>query len=274
MIHIDLSKPGSLRSLIYLLGLFPGLFFLSSVAVGNALLAQTAVAHLKTVYPFPPYGLALILMGLALLIGQATILLSWMIDMLLRVLYRILRFLMSKLVQKVVAWKGFVNWFAKFQGNPPKHPLIARLVGKLMAFPIAKSIPDQQTLATWDCLVAATEKLLERRYGIDRLRASGANNGTWDVWCSVLGKPVRPFVESVNLGRIFLACGLAGFLAIAFAPRLKDWWFVILTSIFAFSGLWASFVTFFRTTNPVWRNAIRLQSVLLELQEWSNTEAK
>jgi hypothetical protein len=78
MINVDLSKATSPRFFVYLLALFPGLFFLLSVVVGNPQLAKAAIQQMNGVYPFPPYGLLLILVGSGFVIGDALILFSWL----------------------------------------------------------------------------------------------------------------------------------------------------------------------------------------------------
>lgn len=273
MIHVDLSKTPSLRAFVYLLALFPGMIFLSSVALGNPALAGAAVEQVRKIYPFPPYGLAIVLLGAAFVIGQGFILFCWMLEMLLRALYQVARAGLLKALRRVFCRQQFSQWFAKYQGVPPRTSLSVRVLNKLMALASVGPTTSPEAQAAWSCLVAATEKLMERRYGIEAVRASGSVSGTWDLWCSVLGKPVAPVIESLNVGRTFLGCGVAGFLAISFAPMLHRPYFVALCSIFTLSGLWTAAAYFFRWRDPAWRHSYRLRSVLLELQEWSTSEA-
>jgi hypothetical protein len=114
------------------------------------------------------------------------------------------------------------------------------------------------------CLAAATEKLLERRYGIGKLRATEPNGAEWPVWYSILGNPNKPLIEQRNVARTLLACGVAGFSSIRLAPGLVELYYLLLCALFAFSGLWTAVWFFIQARSPIRADVLRLKSVLLE----------
>jgi hypothetical protein len=268
MIHLDLSKPPSLRLFVYLLALFPGLFFLMSIALGNPPLAKSAIQQVAGIYPFSPYVLALILVGAGFAIGQAASLLAWLIELALIGLYHLPRVAF----RKIFGGTWLYVWFAKFQGMPPKNTFVVRTLGKIIQSARMEPPDTAEARAMRFCLMAATERLLKKRYGIGKLRANGPNGMEWYLWSSVLGNPVKPVIENRNLGRVLLACGVAGFLSIRFAPGLKEPYYLSLCATFALTGLWAALWLNIQFKNPVWRDGTRLRSILLELQEFSRTQ--
>lgn len=270
MISIDLSKAPSLRILLYLLALLPGVFFLSSVAFAAPQLAKVAIENIKGVYPFAPYALFLIFLGMGFVVGQAFIVLSWLTETILFALYRLPR----ASFRNVFGGNALYRWFGKHQGMPPRRDFATRAIGKLIFLARGTQVDSSDAQAMRWCLMAATEKLLERRYGIGKQRASGGNGGEWYIWASNLGKPQKFLVESRNAGRVMLACGLAGFMALFLAPRLVERYYISLCSLFAFSGLWTAGWFFFAQRNPVRRDALQLRSVLLELQDCSPSRPK
>lgn len=271
MINIDLSKVPSLRLLVYLLALIPGLFFLFSVAAGNPQVAKTTIQQINGVYPVPPFGLLLIFVGAGFVIGQALILLSWLIELTLTGIYRTPRAVFRMIFGQLWLYK----WFGRHQKIPPaKSSLGVRTLGKLIFLArVDKPDPPDARAVRW-CLAAATEILLERRYGIDRDRATGPNGGEWQVWSSSLGKPIKSLAEMMNAGRTTLACGVAGFLSLGVAPRLIERFYISLSSIFVFCGLWSAGWFFFQARNQVSLDMLRLRSILLELQDYPPSAPK
>ena len=268
MINIDLSKTPSLRFFVYLLALVPGLFFLVSVALGNPSLAEALIKETGHLYPIPPYAALFLSLGAAFVIGQAFVLSSWMLETALTILIR----LPKAVFRRVFGANWLYRWFGKHQGMPPNRTLFIRALGKLIFFARMTDINPADARAVRACLGAAVEKLLERRYGIDGLRAGGTN-GEWGVWYSVLGKPLKGYRESLNAGRTTLASGLAGFCAIGSASGLQQPYFIAMCSVFTFCGLWTALNNFFVFRKPVNIDVFRLRAVLQELQELS-PEAK
>jgi hypothetical protein len=265
MIHVDLSKVSSLRPLVYMLALFPGLFFLVSVALGNPCLAKAAIQQVEEVNPLPPYALLILLLVSALVIGQAFVLASWILEMLIIFVIR----LPKATFRKIFAANWIGRWLAKHQAAPPgKSPLPVRAVAKLNFLAYSMDADPADARVVRGCLGAAVEKLLERRYGIDAERAGGPD-GEWGVWYSVLGKPIPQLRESLNAARIVLASGLAGFCALGAAPNLVQRYFIAMCSVFTFCGLWTPVYNFLQWRNPVNKEVLTLRCILLELQELS-----
>ncbi len=226
MINVDLSKGLYLRPLLYLLALFPGLFFLLSFALADPWTAKQIVGELSGVFSLPLYALSLILTGAGLVVGEAFILVAWALEMAI-----------SAILKAVTGKPG--------DGQTP------------------------EAKAVWFCVVAATEALLKKSYGINEKLASGPNGGEWQVWASVLGKPITPMVESLNAGRTILATGIAGFVAMMIAPGLAQRYYFSMCSLFVFAGVWTA-IGYFRVSRSVVKmHAIRLKSILLELKEAS-----
>lgn len=264
MINIDLSKTPSLRFLVYLLALIPGLFFLASIALGNPVLGGALTKELAKVYSLPQYAALFLALGSGFVFGQAFVLLSWMIETFLITLVR----LPKAIFRKAFGANWLYRWFGKYQGIPPKRTIPVRILSRLIFSARAMDADPADARVVRACLGAAVEKLLERRYGIERDRAGGPN-GEWGVWYSVLGKlPVR-YHENLNAGRTTLATGLAGFCAMTIAPSLIQRYFIAMCSLFALSGIWSALANFLHFRNRVNLDVFRLRAVLLELQEVS-----
>ena len=152
MISIDLSKTPSLRFLIYLLALFPGLFFLLSIAVGDPQLAKTNIEQVDQVHPFPSYGLLLILVGSGFVIGEAFVLLSWLVVTVLTAIYRAL----SAAFRKLFGGARINMWFAKVQGIPLNKNLAVRILGRLIFLARGGQTDSEDAQAIRFCLAAAT----------------------------------------------------------------------------------------------------------------------
>jgi hypothetical protein len=261
MINLDLSKAPSLRILIYLLALIPGLFFLLCLAVGDPRLAKTTIEQIDGVYPVSPFGLLLILAGSGLVIGQAFILLSWLVESVLAAIYRALR----AAFRKLFGGQRLYRWVASHQRIPPAKTGIAiRALQELHLRARGGRGDSEYAGALRLCLAAAAEKLLERRYGIGLDQPLGPEE--WEVWFSFLGRPIERLIESMNAGRIILACGVAGFSSLGFAPRLIQRYFISMCSVFVFCGLWQAGWYLLQIRNPIKRDSLRLKSILLELQ--------
>ena len=263
MLSIDLTKAFSHRFLVYLLALFPGSFFLMSIAMGNPILAKGIISRLEGIYPIPAFALSLLLLGSAFFIGMTFVILSRLLELLLSGFFLLGRFAYRKLL----GTQAVYVWFGKFQGTPPKATLVSRVVGKLIFLARAGEIdtPDRKSVR-W-CLAAATEKLLEKRYGIDAHRATGPNGGEWQVWYSVMGQPVKNIVESLNGARTAFASGVAGFVALGIAPVLIERYYISMCSVLAVSSLWTTGYFYFQTKHPIGLDCLRLRAVLTELQE-------
>ncbi|MGA2338928.1 MAG: hypothetical protein ABSF75_03455 [Terracidiphilus sp.] len=264
MINIDLSKGLYLRPLLYLLALFPGLFFLLSVALADPGHAKLIIGDLTGIVSLPLYALSLILAGAGLIIGEAFILVAWTLEMALAVLYKAPR----AIFRKLLGAQRVCRWFASIQGVPPKQNTSQRLLSRwIMA---ARTDGDDQSpdaKAAWWCVIAAAETLLNKRYGIDEHRASGPNGGEWQVWASVLGRPITPMMESLNAARTILATGLAGFTAILISPELAQRYYVSMCSLFVFAGAWTAIGYLRFSRNVIRTHVLRLRSIMLELRE-------
>jgi len=262
MINVDLSKVPSLKITVYLLALFPGLFLLVSIALGNPKAAESMVSGLENNFSLKQRDLLPLLLGAGFAFGHALILLSWWVESIVILGYRCL----WKIYRKIVGSQRVYVWFSKFQGVPPRRNLLTRLLGK---FIFTARIGDHylaDSRAVRACLGVATETLLKRRYGIGSTQANGPN-GEWQVWYSVVGKPLKHLVAGMNAGRTTLACGLAGFVAVAFAPRLNNRYFLTMSFVFTLGGLWTPLWYFIRTKSPGGLDWFRLRSVIEELRE-------
>ena len=115
------------------------------------------------------------------------------------------------------------------------------------------------------CLHIATEQLLKKRYGIEMASNMHSDGSEWGVWFSSVGEPPKWFSEGRMAARTMLGCGLAGFAALYASPLLRDRYFIVLCSLFAFAGLFVTFDLALWSFNPVRRTLLNLRSVLLEL---------
>lgn len=265
MINIDLSKAApSLRLLIYLLSMIPGLFFLVSVALGDPVLAGKVIKEVGSIYPVPPYVALCLSLGSALVIGHTFVLLAWMLEMILISLFRMLK----PAFRRLFGAKWLYEWHGRNQGIPPKQTPFFRILGTLIRVARAPRFDHPDAVRVRACLGAAVEKLLERRYGIPVTRAGGLN-GEWGIWYSVLGKLPKGYRENLNAGRVLLASGLAGCCAITIASGLLQRYFVTMCAVFAICGLWTAVSNVLTFRNPVNLDLFRLRAVLLELQDLS-----
>jgi hypothetical protein len=200
-----------------------------------------------------------------MVIGHAFVLSAWMVE----------KCVTTLVVLPVGAFRRFfgATWiyksFGKLQGTTPSKSVFVRMFGRLIFIARNMEADPADALAVRGCLGAASETLLERRYGISRDRAHGPN-GEWGVWYSVLGKPVKEYIEARSAGRVTLASGLAGFGALSLAPSLMQRHFVAMCSVFVFCGLWTSIRNFLQFRKRVNFETLRLMSVMLELQELSS----
>jgi hypothetical protein len=122
------------------------------------------------------------------------------------------------------------------------------------------------------CLGTASQQLLKTRYGIDAL-VEMPSSEEWHVWYSVLGKPIAGYIEGVTVMRTALACGIAGFVAMALEPSLRTRAFRGFCLVPLAYGLYRTWVVFRWRTDPARLNLIRLQSVLLDLADARSTSA-
>jgi uncharacterized membrane protein YciS (DUF1049 family) len=270
MINIDLSKTPALRYFVYLHSFFPGLFFLVSVAIGNPGFARFMINRVEAVHPISPYALLALLLAAGFVIGQAIVLLAWLIETTLAFFYR----LPKKIHRKLFGNRRVYVWFAKLQGMPPKTTRLIRLVGRVIFSARGDEPYSEDSKATWYCLTAATEILLEKRYGISKERATGPGDLEWSVWNDVVGLPVKTITDSLNAGRTIFGCGLAGLLALTLAPSLANRYYILLSAVFVVCGLWTGAYYFLARLNPTTLNIFGLKSVLLELREFTSETAK
>lgn len=266
MLKINIARVVPPRFAAYLLGIIPGLFFESSVAIGEPHLAASVIARAREIYPFGPYGLLIALLASGLFIGQGFLLIAWIADLLIASTFA--------LWQYAVRTTFDSNWLyqriAKLQGTLPRQNAFIRVLGRVYWPRRHKFFFEARPILK--CLYIATKQLLKTRYGIER--GFHGEENEWGVWYAVLGKSPKVFQEAPIVSRCFLACGLAGFTALYALPPLRHRYFVALSVVFAFPGL-ITMVNLARWKfNPVKRSLERLQSVLLELSEAKNTTGK
>src|ERR1700734_1964217 len=258
MIHIDLSKVSAPRFLVYLLSLFPGLFFFLSVGAGNPQLAKATIDRIYEVHHFPAYSFWFLLVGSGFVVGQAFVLLAWLVEMILTGAYCT----PQTLFRMVFGARWLSRWFVRVRGVPPRRTWAVRVLGWCIYRATRPASDPQHARRARSCLGAAAEKLLERRNGIDNGRGD-----QWGIWYQVLGRPVKPLVENRNAGRVTVATGLAGFVALGLAPGLIERYYVGMCSVLVFSGLWTAGWFFFAWRNPVGREMLQLRGILQELRE-------
>src|SRR6202030_3252468 len=92
MIKIDLSKVIPPRLGAYLLGIVPGMFFESSIAIGNPHFAASVLSRVRDIYPFGPYALLAAFLASCLLIGQGFIIMAWFADLLIASVFALWRY--------------------------------------------------------------------------------------------------------------------------------------------------------------------------------------
>lgn len=263
MIKVDLSRIIPPRLGAYLLGIVPGLFFESSVAIGNPHFAVYVISRVQGIYPFAPYALLALFLASGILIGQGFIILAWIADLLIAFVFTCWR----NAIRITFGSQWLYRWFAKAQGVPPKQNRFIRLLSHMIFRARALGFSSEARPVV-KCLHVATERLLKIRYGIERGRNFDIwNDGEWGVWYSALGKPLKNFQEAGMAARTFLGCGFAGLTALYALPSLRGAYFIALCSIFTFIGGFISVDLFRWKTNAVRKSMARLQSVLLELSE-------
>ena len=265
MIKIDLSKAIPPRLVTYLLGIIPGVFFETSIAIGNPHFAASVISRVREICPFGPYALLALFLASGLLIGQGFILGAWIADLLIASVFVLWRYA----IRITFGSQWLYHRFAKLQFIPPKQTTFIRWLGRVILW--ARGGFSSEARPVLKCLHLAVQRLLKVRYGIDRTRIHGGqwDDSEWRVWYSALGKPLKGLQEASMVSRTFLGCGLAGLTALYASPALRGRYFIALCFIFTFAGCFTSVDLLQWKVNPVRRGMERLQSVLLELSEAS-----
>jgi hypothetical protein len=266
MIKVDLSKVVPPRFGTYLLGLIPGVFFESSIAIGNRHFAASVISRVREIYPFGPYALLALFLASGLLIGQGFFLTAWISDLLIASAFALWRFA----IRITFGSQWLYRSFAKLQGVPPKRTIFVRSLSKLILWARGREFPIEAR-PVLQCLHVATKRLLKKQYGIEVARNLESEGSEWGVWYSALGKPLKGFQEASMASRTFLGCGLAGLAALYASPALRGRYFVALCAVFTFTGCFISVDLVRWRINPVRRSMERLRSVLLELSEGGTT---
>lgn len=260
MIRVDLSRALSPRVGTYLLAVIPGVFFESSIAIGNPTVALSVLSRLHEIYPFGHYALLVLFLVSSLFIGSGFFLSAWLAQQLMSFGFSMWRYA----IRATFGSQWLYLRFGKLQGFPPKQTIPIRLLSRLIFWARGREFATEAR-PVLKCLRTATKRLLRERYGMEETWDLDANE--WWVWYSVLGKPLKWFQEAILGSRTFLGCGLAGFTALYAAPALRERYFIALCSVFALSGLLVSFDLAFWNFSPLRRSLIRLKSVVLELSE-------
>jgi hypothetical protein len=270
MLKIDISKAISPRFGTYLLGIIPGLFFESSIALGQPHLLSWLISRVREIYPFGPYTLLAISLASALFIGQGFFLLAWIVDLLIVAAVVLWRYAI-----KITLGSGWLyHRFGKLQGTPPKQNVFIRALGRAVFWGRQRTF-SFEARPILNCLYIATKQLLKTQYGIDRPFGHYSHDASeLQIWSSVLGKPLKDFGEASMVARTFLGSGLAGLTALYALPSLRVWYFLALSLVFTFAGLFTSVNLAWWRFSPVQSSLARLRSVLLELSEQKNTTEK
>jgi hypothetical protein len=271
MIKIDLSKVVPLRFVTYLLGIVPGLFFESSIAIGNPHFAASVISRVRDIYPFGSYALLAFFLASGLLIGQGFILMAWMVDLLIASVFMLVRYV----IRITFGSPWLYSRLAKLQGSPPKpkQNSFIRALNRVVNRAWRSREFSSEARPVMRCLGVATDRLLKVRYGINA-RKERWEDGEWGVWYWVLGKPPSELQEAAIVLRTFLSCGLAGLTALYAVPALRERYFTALCLIFAFAGGFGSVDMTRWRVNPVRRAVTRLRSVLAELSEGGASSEK
>lgn len=259
MIKIDVTKAVSPRFVAYLLGLIPGVFFESSIAVGDPHFSLLVMSRVREVYSFGPYALLVWFLASSLFIGSAFFIAAWGAERLIFLGFELWRYI----IRSTFGSQWLYRRFATLQGIPPKQTIFIRSLSKLIFWAREREF-STKARPVLKCLRVATKRLLEKRYGIEVRRQLEPEVG---VWYSVLGKPLKSVQESVLVSRVFLSCGLAGLTALYATPALRERHFITLSTAFAVLGLWVSIHFAFWSFDPVRKSLLQLKSVLLELSE-------
>lgn len=267
MIKLDLSKAFPPRVLVYFIAVIPGLLFESTLIVANPERVHSLLANVERAVAIPPYAVLISLLASALVIGHVFTLLAWFGDLLLEIIYRTwLRF-----IRITFGSRTFYQLLGRLQGTPPKRNILVRLFSWAV-FKARMPTEHQNLRAILKCLGTASQQLLKKRYGIDAI-AEMPSSEEWHVWYSVLGKPIPGFIESVTVMRASLACGIAGFVAMAIEPSLRTRSFRGFCVVLAAYGLYRTWTVFRWRTDPARLNIMRLQCVLLDLADAQTTPA-
>ncbi|MGA2886796.1 MAG: hypothetical protein ABSE51_02015 [Terracidiphilus sp.] len=266
MIKVDFSKAFSPRLVPYLVGVIPGLFFEASVAFGAPEIARSIISDIRQVFPFPPYAILICFIVSGFVLGHIFIQLAWFAELLLGAAYWAWRFG----IRITFGSHTFYKWLAKISTPPNKRGYFVRLFSWTV---FAARVPKRYESArpVMKCLGLASKELLKKRYGIDVMDSLSPDGEEWHVWYSVLGKPLPRVAEGITTMRTSLGCGLAGFLALPFAPSLWTRYFLGACGVFTATGLYMTWSRFRWRTDPVMLNHLRLQSVLLDLAEVGET---
>jgi hypothetical protein len=264
MIKIDLARTIPPRLAAYLIGIVPGVFFESSVAIGNTHFAASVISRVREVYPFGPYALLALFLASALLIGLGFIIAAWIADVLIVSASALWRYA----IRITLGSQWLYRYFAKLQGIPPKQNLPIRFLSRMIFWARGREF-STAARPVLKCLHVAVRRLLKVRYGIDSSDVGQSDDSEWGTWYSTLGKPLKGLQEAAMASRTFLACGLAGLTALYALPSLRGRYFIALCIIFTFAGCFLSVDLLRWKINPVRRSTVRLQSVLLELSEAS-----
>jgi hypothetical protein len=264
MIKIDLSRVIPPRLGAYLLGIVPGIFFESGIAIGNPHFAASVISRVRDIYPFGPYALLASFLASGLLIGQGFIIMAWIVDLLIAFAFALWRYA----IRITFGSQWLYGRVAKLQGFPPKPNRFVRAVNRVIIWARSRGF-SSEARPVLKCLHVAVQRLLKVRYGIDKGWSYGgqSDDSEWWVWYSALGKLPKSFQEASIASRTFLGCGLAGLTALYASPALRGWYFVALCLLFTFAGCFGSMDLVRWKINPVRRGMVRLQSVLLELSE-------
>jgi len=262
MIKVDLSKVLSPRLVPYLVSVIPGLFFEASIVFGAPKIAQGIISDMRQVFSFPPYDILICFIASGFVLGHVFIQLAWFAELLLSVVYWAWQFG----VRITFGSYTFYMWLVKIQQSSNKRGFFIQLFSWAAN---AARMPKRYESAqpAMKCLGHASKELLKMRYGIDVMDSLSPNGEEWNVWYSVLGKPLPWIKEAIPTMRASLGCGLAGFFALPFAPSLRTWYFLGACSVFAVTGLYMTWNLLRWKTDPVKLNYMRLQSVLLDLAE-------
>jgi len=264
MIKIDLSRTIPPRLAAYLIGIVPGVFFESSIAVGNPHFAASVISRVREIYPFGPYALFALFLASALLIGLGFIITDWIADVLIASASALWRYA----IRITLGSQWLYRYFAKLQSIPPKQNLLIRQLGRMIFWARRREF-SSAAKPVLKCLHVAVRRLLKVRYGIDSSEVGQWDDSEWGTWYSALGKPLKGLQEAAMSSRTFLGCGLAGLTALYASPSLRGGYFIALCLIFTFAGCFLSVDLLRWRINPVKRSTVRLQSVLLELSEAS-----
>jgi hypothetical protein len=263
MIKVDLSNLVPKRLGAYLLGIIPGLLFGMSLALGDPELARRMIDRARQIYPFPPYGLVGLFTGSCFVIGETLLLLSWFAALLITLAYWFRRYF----VRVTFGSDWLYRLLGLVQGMPPKRNIAIRALSRIIFWARKKRFAFE-IRPVLVCQRAAATQLLIRRYGISpRTGPSSSADLEWQVWLSVLGKPLESVRESFLAMRTFLACGLAELSALYVSPALRNRYFVAISVTFIAFGCVQSWSFAKLKYEPVRSSLTRLASLMAELSE-------